>query len=204
LTFRPKNENELAQLEDDRLIAHAVESRDSGRQADFEAAIRAFVAKRIGLVSYWVGQKADGDEADEIAGKALVSIVEGAGKIKGSSTGEVVEWMRTVTARRIADHYRSKEKQPAIGRLDDQPKDEGERTEIAGEPDSTDAIDAKLVIDKALGDLDQIKREVVELRISGYSSKETSKMSRDSGMSPANVDQIFSRFRKALARELEV
>jgi RNA polymerase sigma factor (sigma-70 family) len=203
LTLKPQTENDLAQLEDDHLIAHAVEARDSGRQVDFETAIKVFVGKRVGLVSYWVGRKADGDEADEITGKALVSIVEGAGRIKGSSPGEIVEWMRTVTARRIADHYRSREKQPAIGRLDDQPNDEGEWTEVVGDPDSTGAADAKMVIDGALGELDEVKREVVELRIAGYSSKETAEMSRDAAMSHANVDQIFSRFKKALARGLD-
>lgn len=200
---KPKTENELARLEDDELIAYAVDARDAGRQDDFRSAVNIFISRRIGLVSYWVGRKADGDEADEITSMAFVSIFEGADRIKGSSPGEIVEWMRTVTARRIADHYRKMEKQPGFTTIDDQPKDEGEWSEPASDPDSTGGVELGMVIDKILGELDEVKREVVELRIDGHSSKETADGSRDPGMTPVNVDKIFSRFRKALARELD-
>ena len=200
---RPKTENELATLEDDELIAYAVDARNSDRQEDFRSAVGVFISRRIGLVTFWVGKKADGDEADEIAGKVFVSIFEGAGRIKGSSPGEIVEWMRTVTARRIADHYRSKEKQPDISSLDGQPGDENEWSKPVGDPDSTGGVELGMVIEEALRQLDEVKREVVELRIDGYSSKEVAEASRDDDMTPANVDKIFSRFRKTLAGELD-
>ena len=200
---RPKTENELATLEDDELIAYAVDARNSDRQDDFRSAVGVFISRRIGLVTFWVGKKADGDEADEIAGKVFVSIFEGAGRIKGSRPGEIVEWMRTVTARRIADHYRSKEKQPDISSLDGQPGDENEWSKPVGDPDSTGGVELGMVIEEALRQLDEVKREVVELRIDGYSSKEVAEASRDDDMTPANVDKIFSRFRRTLAGELD-
>jgi RNA polymerase sigma factor (sigma-70 family) len=191
-------------LKDEELIAYAVGARDAGERDAFEAAAKLFAGRRMGLVSYWVSQKADPEEVDEITSNALVSIIKGITGVSGSSTGEFVEWMRTVTRRRIADHYRAKEKLPAFTPLDDQPKDEGQWTETVGEPDSTGGVDTALVVKNALDQLDEVKREVVERRIEGYSSKETAKMSSDPKMTPANVDQIFSRFKKALKKELNI
>jgi RNA polymerase sigma factor (sigma-70 family) len=204
LNLKPTSEHELARLKDEELIAYAVGARDAGQRDAFETAAKLFAGRRMGLVSYWVSQKTDPEEVDEITGKALVSIINGITGVTGSSPGEFVEWMRTVTRRRIADHYRAKEKLPGFTPLDDQPKDEGQWTEKAGEPDSTGGVDTALVVDAALNRLNEVKREVVEKRIEGYSAKETAEMSRDPDMTPVNVDQIFSRFKKALKKELNI
>lgn len=198
MNTKPRNENELARLKDDELIAHAVAARDVGDQASFEAAVKQFVAGRMGIVEFWVSKKASGHEKDEIVGDALVSIIKGAGRIKGSSPGEVVEWMRTVTQRRIADYYRAMEKDPGSVPIDEQPGEDDEWGPVLGTPDSTGAVEVNLVIEQVLQSRNGIKKEVVRLRRSGFTAKETAAMCGDDKMTSANVDAIFSRFRKDL------
>ena len=141
MTFKPKTENELATLQDDELISFAVAARDAGDRDSFEFVLRRFAARRIGLVDYWVGKKADGDDKDEIVGDALASIIKDIGNVKGSSPGEIVEWMRTVTQYRIADFYRAKEKDPGSVPIPDQPSEEDTWGPEVGTPDSTGAVE---------------------------------------------------------------
>lgn len=204
MNFKLKTENELANLKDDEeLIAYAVDARDAGEPDAFEQAIRMFVARRMGLVSYWVSKKAGGDDADEIIGNALASMVKSAGNIKGASTGEVVEWMRTITKHRITDFYRAQEKVPTSVSIDTSPEEPSDWTKELGEdPEETGAVELKMLIEKALAELDEVKREVVEMKIRGYPSKEIAETSADAKMTPANVDKIFSRFKEQLSKEI--
>lgn len=203
MNFRRKSEIEQANLTDEELIAYAVDARKADQHDTFTAAVREFVGRRMGLVSYWVSKKAHGFEAEEIVGNALASMITSADKIKGSSAGEMVEWMRAVTARRIADYYRAKEKDPTMVPIDDQPADDGEWVEpTGGAPDETGRVEVRILLEQVLAGLDEVKREVFEMRIAGYTAKETAELSRDPGMTPANVDQIFSRCKKKLSKEL--
>ncbi|MDQ5894357.1 MAG: Sigma-70 family polymerase sigma factor [Actinomycetota bacterium] len=202
MNFKPKTENELARLKDDELISFAVDARDVGDPDTFESVLRHFAGRRIGLVDYWVSKKADGDDKDEIVGDALASIIKDISKVKGSSPGEVVEWMRTVTQYRIADFYRAKEKDPGSVPIPDQPADDDSWGPEIGIPDSTGAVEVRLVVENVLKTRDAVKQEVIRLRINGYSSKEAAEMSNDDSMSPTNVDKIFSRYRKDVATEL--
>ena len=200
MSSRPRPHHELAQLKDEELIRQAISARDAGDSESFRQAIDEFTTRRMSLVEYWVSQKSDGDETEDILAEALLSIAKGIRSFKGSSVGELVEWMRTITSRRIADHYRAREKQLRTTPLVDQPS-EDDPGEVAGKPESTDASNLRMLIEDLLSELDPAHRKAVELRIAGYSSKETAEQC-GARMTPANVDQIFSRFRKKLAKDL--
>lgn len=204
MNFKRKNQNELSNLKDDeKLITYAVDARDAGDIAAFEQAIRVFVGRRMGMVSFWVSKKASGEDADEIIGNALASMVKSAGKIKGASVGEVVEWMRTITAHRITDFYRAKAKVPDTLPIDTWSDDDSDWNLEPGEdPDETGAVEIRILFENALGKLDEAKREVVKLKIQGYPSKEIAEMSSAEGMTATNVDKIFSRFKQELSKEI--
>ncbi|HNH87241.1 MAG TPA: sigma-70 family RNA polymerase sigma factor, partial [Solirubrobacterales bacterium] len=205
MNFKPISEHELARLKDDELISHAVAARDARKQDAFEETLKLFVGRRFGLVEYWVSRKSNANDRDEIVSRAFVSIIKGIGKFRGRSTGQMVEWMRTVTGRRIADFYRDKEKTPRMVPLGEQPKeDEDWGPTNLGNPDDTGGVEVEMLIEQTLETRNEVQQEVIRLRMKGYSSKEVAEMSSDQKMSFTNVDKIFSRFRQDIEKAMSV
>ena len=202
LNFKLKSKHELARLKDEELIAYAVAARDAGEQAEFQEALKQFVASRIGLVDYWVGSKVGANDRDEVVGNAMVSIIKSVGNFKGSSAGEFVEWMRSITRRRIADHYRDSKKDPGSVPIDEQAADEEDWGPVLGEPDETGSVEVRMVIEEQIKARNAVQQEVIRLRIAGFSSIETAENCCDEKMTATNVDKIFSRFRKDVEKEL--
>ena len=98
--FRPLGETELARLSDDELIAYL--RRAHGQSARTALAILVYghwhnVARRVAM-------KVPAGAVEDVTADVLVSAIQSA--FDGVSKGEFVVWLRTITARRIADFHR--------------------------------------------------------------------------------------------------
>jgi RNA polymerase sigma-70 factor (ECF subfamily) len=179
--FRPLAEPELVRLDDDALIAYVRSARAQGHpSARLALAVLVYghwhnVARRVAL-------KVPSEAVEDVTSEVLVSALQSA--FDGSSAGEFHVWLRTITARRIADFHRRA--RPVEG-LDEQ---------VAAVPDDG-AVDLTDAVSRVLGRLSSEHRRVVELVVfEGLAASEVD------GVSATNVHQITSRFRRALREEL--
>jgi DNA-directed RNA polymerase specialized sigma24 family protein len=181
--FRPLGEAELTRLDDDALIGYVRTARRAGHPSARDAlAVLVFghwhnVARRVAL-------KVPPASVEDVTSDVLVSAIQSA--FDGVSEGEFAVWLRTITARRIADFHR----RPVARTV---PLDDLE-LEAPGDG----LILVSDAVDRVLGRLSDSHRQVVELVVfEGRSAGEVS------GISAANVHQIASRFRRALREELD-
>jgi DNA-directed RNA polymerase specialized sigma24 family protein len=174
------SEAELMRLSDDALIEYLRGAPgDSTRLA---LAILVYghwdnVARRVAL-------KVPAAAVEDVTAEVLVSAIQSA--FDGESAGEFVVWLRTITARRIADFHRRRAPQSVP--LDDV---------VLEAPDASGLAVADL-IEHVLARLSEGHRRVVELVVfEGVAPSDVD------GVSVANVHQITSRFRRALREELD-
>ena len=101
--FRPLGEAELTRLDDDALIGYVRSARAAGHPSARDAlAVLVFghwhnVARRVAL-------KVPAASVEDVTSDVLVSAIQSA--FDGVSEGEFAVWLRTITARRIADFHR--------------------------------------------------------------------------------------------------
>jgi DNA-directed RNA polymerase specialized sigma24 family protein len=181
--FRSLGEAGLTRLDDDALIGYVRAARGVGHPSARDAlAVLVFghwhnVARRVAL-------KVPAASVEDVTSDVLVSAIQSA--FDGVSEGEFAVWLRTITARRIADFHR----RPVA------------RT-VPLEDVELEAPEAGLVVlsdavERVLGRLSDPHRQVVELVVfEGRGAGEVD------GFSAANVHQIASRFRRALREELD-
>ena len=181
--FRPLGEAGLTRLDDDALIAYVRSARRAGHpSADDALAVLAFghwhnVSRRVAL-------KVPPSAVEDVTSDVLVSALSSA--FDGVSQGEFSVWLRTITARRIADFHR---RRAAVT--------------VPLEDVEVEAPDAGVVVvsdavDRVLARLSDEHRRVVELFVlEGRAAGEVD------GIGAANVHQIASRFRRALREELD-
>jgi DNA-directed RNA polymerase specialized sigma24 family protein len=178
--FRPLGETELARLPDDELIAYL--RRAHGQSARTALAILVYghwpnVARRVSM-------KVPAGAVEDVTADVLVSAIQSA--FDGRSRGEFVVWLRTITARRIADFHRRPVAQTVP--LDD----------VEAVAPSEGAVAVQDAVERVLARLSGEHRRVVELVVlEGRAAGEVE------GVSAANVHQIASRFRRALREELD-
>jgi DNA-directed RNA polymerase specialized sigma24 family protein len=178
--FRPLGESELARLDDDALIAYLRRAR--GESARTALAVLVYghwhnVARRVAL-------KVPPTAVDDVTADVLVSSIQSA--FDGQSTGEFVVWLRTITARRIADYLR----RPVARTV---PLDDVEL-----EAPSEGVVAVQDAVERVLDRFSEEHRRVVEQVV--FEGRPASEVD---GVSAANVHQIASRFRRALREELD-
>jgi len=209
MTFREKPEHELAQTADEELIAYLVAARSAGRAECARTALGIFLFRRLDDWVYRAQAKVESrQDAEELAMQAISDALEAA--FQGTSPGEVVNLIKVILARRIADFYDARERKPPPQAL---PEESGE--EERWQPDAAITRDDKGqvvlrdAIDRVYADLSELHRRVVDLRVfEGHPSQDTADIvnaehpDANPAMSATNVDQIASRFRSALRREL--
>ncbi len=146
----------------------------------------------------------EGHDQEQLVGDVFESALKSATRYSGSHVGEFVNWIKTITRHRIADFHQKREKSK-----DDVSLDIGDGDDEYGppEPSETGGVDSsplKLMRDELLAELPEPHRAAVICRLGGFSSKETAARVNDTpaideqAMTPENVNQILSRFRKAL------
>lgn len=214
MKLKSKSEHELLELEDDDLIGYAVRCRDAGDADAFRTAISIFVNKRSPMVRARVALKVPPGDVEDLVGTVIVSAIASISTIEGSLPGEFVNWLKAITRFRIADYYREREGDPDLSSADAAGReDERWLEELV---DTANDIDAVPVIDayrRVLGTRSPVHGAAIELRVQGYSSRETADeinrrmehglLERGNQMSPPNVDQLLRRFRLELAADLD-
>jgi len=173
-------EAELARLDDDALIRYL----RSARGESARTALAILVYGHWHNVSRRVSLKVPAAAVEDVTADVLVSAIQSA--FDGTSVGEFAVWLRTITARRIADFHR----RPVARTV---PLDDVEL--IAPSEDEVVLAD---LIERVLGRLSAEHRRVVEQVV--FEGRAASEID---GVSVANVHQITSRFRRALREELD-
>jgi len=205
LKFRAKNEHELAKLSDDDLVAYLVAARDAGPDLQVRCAAGILVFRRYRNLLNFIRVRVRSEEDAEDLVAIVIEQTIRAG-FKGHHAGEFFEMMKTIRGRRLADYYEGLKRQPDV----DQGQPDGP-TPLDGATDDDDfvaGVNSRMVMEGVLADYSERDRMVVEMRMDGFSAKETaaevaaSGVEGGGGMTPANVDQIFSRFKKKMAKAL--
>jgi DNA-directed RNA polymerase specialized sigma24 family protein len=181
--FRPLAERELVRLDDDALIAYVRSARSAG-DASARVALAVLVYGHWHNVSRRVALKVPPSAVEDVTSDVLVSAIQSA--FDGSSEGEFHVWLRTITARRIADFHRRP--RAVTVALDD----------VSAAAPEQDVIAVADAVERVLARCSDEHRRVVELVVfAGLAAGEVG------GVSAANVHQITSRFRRALREELD-
>ncbi len=213
MNFRPKNENELALLSDDDLIAEIVAARDAGDNDQARLALSILAFRRYPDVVRRVSIKVPKADVEDVAMEALSSAVKSA--FDGTSVGEFVNWLATITKFRIADYHRSRPDEPDAPLPEEREGDEGSWGQQPSKPDFTDDLGERLdmtaIIEQAFGELSGPHQAVVDSYVfEGMKAKETAdqvnmscKDELTQPMTDAYVHQIAKRFRERLKELLE-
>ncbi len=209
MNFRPKNEHELDPLSDEQLIAEIVAARNAGDNDAARAALGVLAFRRYDDVRRRILLKVPLEDADDVASEVFISALKSA--FDGTSVGEFVNWLQTITKRRVADYHRGRPDEPDLPLAEEGGDEKDAWGEHLADDDFADAVDTEAVIEQALSDLSKPHRAVVELYVfEGLSAKETADQVNMSSndelakpMTNANVHQIAKRFREHLRRLLE-
>lgn len=201
MKFRPKGENELSRLSDDDLVAYLSAARYAGQDDQVRVATGIFVQSRLGQLRNRARLKVDDDrDVEDIVQDTIEDTLRAA--FRGESPGELFSMMNTILKRRIADFYARREGTPVFAGPDADGNDPLDA--VADAEDDITGLLSQAVVDEELAGCSDRDRMVVEMKIGGYASQEIADQVSASGhdgaegMTQANVDQIFSRFRKQL------
>ena len=208
MVFKAKSEHVLASLSDDEIINHIKLAREAADAEQVKLAISLLAWRRHGNVYARVRVKIRNSVSD--SEDVAMSVMEDAIKVKfrGEHMGEFVNLLNRITDRRIADFYKKK-KLDTTPLPDEHEGDETVWVEVSGDEDMDGFVITRMVLYDHLEALSPRHRMVVELRISGYSSKDCVENvnvafpDEDSPMGVANVDQIYKRFRTKIAADLK-
>jgi DNA-directed RNA polymerase specialized sigma24 family protein len=213
--LRKLNDLELSALTDEELVEYIGRARDAGEVEAMRLAIAIFSHGMYADVRSRVAMRMSGrSEADiEIV---TANVLESAmlANFRGTSTGELRALLTRIIQRRVADYFRSSRGQASEAPLASEHAGEPDIWgEIEHAPDELSAVWAGDLLERSLSELSPAHRVVVEYRLAGYSSRETADLVNHrleqelrNPMTPENVDQIQSRFRRRhrdLLREAE-
>lgn len=199
--FRAKSDHELDQLPDEKLIAYLREAAAAGDQRAAKSALALLVYGYAANVERRLSLKMPAWAAQDAAHDALVRAITSA--FDGTSQGEFRSWLNTITDRTAVDWFRRRERRPDESLLPSEHEGEdeiwGEEPAVASE---AGAVELQLILEEIVAELSPPHRQVIELHVlEGLPATETCE--RVDGMSPDNVAQIASRFRKRLREVLE-
>ena len=203
--FRRLDDLELSRLDDEGLVAYIRRARAAGELDAMRTAIQVFCFGLYGLVRARVRMKMErASDADVEAVSA--SVIESAmlAEFSGESVGELRALVTTILSRRVADYYRSAR---GGAREDPLPDEHAADESIWGRvPEAAEELSgvwARDLVGRSLDGLSRAHREAVARRIDGYSAREAAELVNErfgaelaTPMTPQNVDQIYSRFRR--------
>lgn len=199
MPFRPLTNAELDALDDERLIAYIRAAHRVGQPARGHQALGVLIYSRWHNVERRVALKIPPADVEDVTSDIVTKAFESA--FDGQSVGEFVNWLNTITQRRIADYYRrghGKIKTVPIGPADD---DRPAAVDPA-DPGYGDYVEVAAVVDGVMAALSPDHRQVVELIIfEARSAREA--VDAVPGMTEANAYQVVSRFRHDLRAALD-
>lgn len=190
--FRELREHELQPLSDDELIAYLRAARSAGRDGAMKLALSVLVYGYWDTLLARARLKLSRSDAEDVAQEAVASAIVSA--FDGKSVGEFKKWVHTILSRRIADYHEARKRRPQTQQLPSEGDDEYKGHEPA-EDFEGNALHAQECVRKALEELEERHRKVIELHVFGHLSAVEAAAQVD-GMSDANVHQIASRFQR--------
>jgi len=148
------------------------------------------------------------EDRKDVVQDVLQSVYESAHRIRGSHPGEFTNWLKAIVRNRTADFVARRKRQEDHEHSAEAPVSgdgDGYVPEIADLNDQYGAFDAVDLVRRALGQRSDAHRKAIELRMDGYPSREVATIlaGEEIVMNPANIDQVFSRFRKELKAGLD-
>jgi RNA polymerase sigma factor (sigma-70 family) len=201
VSFRPRSDHELDQLSDEKLIAYIREASAAG---DARAARRALAILVYGLapdVKRRMALRLPSSAVEDATAEVLVRAVGSA--FRGTSRGEFRAWLNTIIDRTAVDWFRRRERRPAETPL---ASEHAEDDQIWGaEPASASEaglVELQIVVEELMARLSESHRRVIELHVfEGLAAPEV--CAQVDRMTPDNVAQVTSRFRKRLRKALQ-
>lgn len=188
--FRPLDETELERLDDDALIGYMRQARAAGHpSAGLALAIMVF--GRWSIVERRVRMKVPEAHVEDLTGDIVVDAI--ASSFDGTSVGQFVRWLDTITRRAIADFH-------SRGR-DPRGSEQVSGAEPAAESEEG-VVEIRDAVERVMARMGEDHRRVTEIVIFADGSAADAVRALP-GMTEGNVHQIVSRFRRALRDELE-
>jgi RNA polymerase sigma factor (sigma-70 family) len=188
--FRPLREAELERLDDDALIDYMRRAREAGHPSA-GLALAIMVHGRWSSVEGRVRLKVPKEHVEDVTGDIVVDAIASA--FDGTSVGEFVAWLNTITQRAIADFFRRGQ-----GRIR---PEEATGAEPAAQSEEG-AVAVRDAVERVLATLAPDHRRVIDIVVFGDGTAADA-VRTVPGMTEGNVHQIKSRFRRALRQELE-
>lgn len=205
--FRPRNDDELSRLEDEKLLDYVALARAGGTPEHTQRALAIIVFRHYDDIVRRVRIKVPPADVEDVAQNAVVSAIRS--KLDGRSVGEFRTWLNRIVSRRIADYHR----RPSVDTTelpDEHTDDERIWGNVPGEEDETGVVEVQEIIEIARAELSERHRLVVDLFIfEDQTGQDTVDRTNEAfpdeepPMSVDNVAQIVRRFRERV-RELLV
>ncbi|MGI9021367.1 MAG: RNA polymerase sigma factor [Solirubrobacterales bacterium] len=204
--FRPRNDDELSRLSDEKLLASIALAYKAGHPEHAQRALAILTFRYYdSVIVPRVAIKVPRADVEDVAKEVVVSAIRSS--LDGRSIGEFRTWLKRIISRRIADYHRK----PGVETTelpDEHLDDERIWGEVPSEEAETGAVEVQELIDVALDELSERHRRVVRLFVfedlDGKGTAETVNgefPDEDPPMSVDNVAQIVRRFRERV-REL--
>lgn len=196
--FRPLDESQLERLDDDALIDYMRRGRAAGHPSAADA-LAILVFGHWSNVERRVRLKVPAVHVEDLTGDIIADAIASA--FGGTSVGEFVSWLATITQRAVADFYRR-----GPGRMrtvslsgDDRDDRPGPEPVLPAEDGVVEVRDA---IERVMASLREDHRRVVDIVV--FEDRPAADAAAEvAAMTEANVHQVVSRFRRALREELE-
>jgi RNA polymerase sigma factor (sigma-70 family) len=187
--FRPLDDSSLQRLDDDALIEYMRRARTGGHPSA-RRALAIMVYGRWHNVERRIRMKVPEAHVEDLTGQVIVDAIASA--FDGTSVGEFVAWLNTITKRAIADFHR---RGPGRVQHEELSPNEEAASSAEGEVEVRDAIE------RVMAGLRPDHRQVIDIVVfeDGTAADAVRAVP---GMTQDNVHQIVSRFRRALRDEL--
>lgn len=209
MSFREMKDYELDGLPDEKLIDYVVRARRAGAWDAVRLGLSVFSFRRLGDITARAKRKMPTwDDAEDVASQAMRDFFRAV--FEGESVGEAVNLLHRILSRRIADWHDSRKQTEQLPE-DSDDDDNYSGPDAAVSSDETGLVELEEAIAKIFAKLSASHQMVVEDAVfAGFSAKETADNVNkafpdlDPPMTESNVDQIKSRFRKDLRKELSL
>lgn len=209
--FAPLDDGELDRLGDEELVAYVVSARSAGNPEAGKRAISILAFRLQPLIEGRVAAKVAPESRDDVVMETLESF------LRSAFDGKVIDSVRAFTAtiakRRIADHYRRRERDPGQDPL---PLENAGDDDVWGvDPvaeDESGTVEFLDAVERVLAQRSDSHRRIIELygpeamngmNLSGAEVVEAMAKGGET-VSVANVQKIWSRFKADLQRELSI
>ena len=193
--FQPLDDAALERLGDEQLIAYMRLAREAGHPSAGDA-LAILVFGHWANVERRVRLKLPEAHVEDVTGDIIADAIASA--FDGTSAGEFVSWLGTITKRAIADFYR---RGPGRTRTVPLGGDDDAYAEPAA-PSEQGTVEVRDAIERVLARMREDHRRVVDIIV--FEDRPAAEAVRAvPGMTEANAHQVVSRFRQALREALE-